>query len=214
MGGRESRRAVPGVPPLRRVRGRHARRVEVPRLTRRSRSGGVDMGRSACYHLRMSRLRGTLAAVSVAACALAGATVGNAASGCPATPTDGFGPFGRGSPPVRASIGKGHVLSGVILSAVNCRPIPRARVELWQANGRGRYVRATSGTVPLRRPVSGLVRGRPAAHPHSRRRPCARGAPLPLPARPRRPPRIGSAGAPAPRGLALPPAPAATAMPG
>jgi protocatechuate 3,4-dioxygenase beta subunit len=105
------------------------------------------MGRSACYHLRMSRLRGTLAAVSVAACALAGATVGNAASGCPATPTDGFGPFGRGSPPVRASIGKGHVLSGVILSAVNCRPIPRARVELWQANGRGRYVRATSGTV-------------------------------------------------------------------
>ena len=61
--------------------------------------------------------------------------------------SDGFGPFGRGSPPVRASIGKGHVLSGVILSTLNCKPIRGARVELWQANAKGRYVRATSATV-------------------------------------------------------------------
>lgn len=103
--------------------------------------------RSACYDFPMSRQRGALAAVVVTVCVLAGAAVGNAAPGCAATPTDGFGPFGRGSPPVRASIGKGHVLSGVVLSVVNCGPIPRARVELWQANGKGRYVRATSGTV-------------------------------------------------------------------
>ena len=43
-------------------------------------------------------------------CALVAAATGSAASGCPATIPDGFGPFGRGSPPVRASIGKGHVL--------------------------------------------------------------------------------------------------------
>jgi protocatechuate 3,4-dioxygenase beta subunit len=60
---------------------------------------------------------------------------------------DAFGPFGRGSPPVRASIGKGHVLTGVVLSALDCRPVRGARVELWQANTKGRYVRATSATV-------------------------------------------------------------------
>ena len=95
----------------------------------------------------MSRLRGPFAAVIVVACAVTAAAAANAAPGCPATLADGFGPFGRGSPPVRASIGKGHVLSGVVLSALNCRPIPRARVELWQSNAKGRYVRATSGTV-------------------------------------------------------------------
>jgi protocatechuate 3,4-dioxygenase beta subunit len=91
-------------------------------------------------------LRGALAAfVSAWALGLAGTAAG--APGCAPTPADGFGPFGRGSPPVRASIGKGHVLTGVILSALNCKPIARARVELWQANAKGRYVRATSATV-------------------------------------------------------------------
>ena len=39
------------------------------------------------------------------------------------------------------------MLTGVILSALDCRPIRGARVELWQANAKGRYVRATSATV-------------------------------------------------------------------
>ncbi len=100
------------------------------------------------YHFRMSRLPGGIAAVLVSTFALAGAAgTAAAAPGCPATVSDGFGPFGRGSPPVRASIGKGHVLSGVILSTLNCKPIRGARVELWQANAKGRYVRATSATV-------------------------------------------------------------------
>lgn len=60
---------------------------------------------------------------------------------------DAFGPFGRGSPPVRSSIGKGHVLTGVVLSSIDCKPIRGARVELWQANAKGRYVRALSATV-------------------------------------------------------------------
>ena len=95
----------------------------------------------------MRRLRGALATVVVSMCMLAAAATGSAASGCPATIPDGFGPFGRGSPPVRASIGKGHVLAGVVLSSLSCKPIRGARVELWQANAKGKYVRATSGTV-------------------------------------------------------------------
>lgn len=39
------------------------------------------------------------------------------------------------------------MLSGVILSALNCKPIRGARVELWQSNAKGLYVRAMSATV-------------------------------------------------------------------
>lgn len=95
----------------------------------------------------MSWLRGALAAVVVTACTAVATAVAAAAPGCPATTPDGFGPFGRGSPPLRASIGKGHVLTGVILSSLDCKPIAGARVELWQSNARGRYVRALSATV-------------------------------------------------------------------
>ena len=91
--------------------------------------------------------RGALAAVVLTTCVLLVPTPGGAAPGCPATIPDGFGPFGRGSPPMRASIGRGHVLSGVVLSSLNCRPLRGARVELWQANAKGKYVRATSATV-------------------------------------------------------------------
>jgi protocatechuate 3,4-dioxygenase beta subunit len=59
---------------------------------------------------------------------------------------DGAGPFGRGAPPRRASIGKGHVLTGVVLS-VDCRPLAKAQVHLWQVNKLGVYTRATSATV-------------------------------------------------------------------
>jgi protocatechuate 3,4-dioxygenase beta subunit len=95
----------------------------------------------------MSWLRGAVAAVVVTTCVLAAAATGAAAPGCPATIPDGFGPFGRGTPPMRASIGKGHVLTGIVLSSLNCRPLRGARVELWQANAKGKYVRATSATV-------------------------------------------------------------------
>ena len=95
----------------------------------------------------MPRLRGVLVVCVVALSAVVAAGTGVGAAGCPATIPDGFGPFGRGSPPMRASIGKGHVLTGVVLSSLNCKPLRRARVELWQANARGKYVRASSGTV-------------------------------------------------------------------
>ena len=71
----------------------------------------------------------------------------SAATPCASSIPDGFGPFGKGMPPVRAKIGTGHVLTGVVLSSRDCKPIRRARVELWQANKQGRYVRAGSATV-------------------------------------------------------------------
>jgi protocatechuate 3,4-dioxygenase beta subunit len=94
----------------------------------------------------MGRLCATLLASIVALAAVAAAPAA-ATPGCSATLQDGFGPFGRGSPPIRSSIGKGHVLTGVVLSVVGCKPLAGARVELWQANAKGRYVRALSGTV-------------------------------------------------------------------
>jgi protocatechuate 3,4-dioxygenase beta subunit len=79
--------------------------------------------------------------------ALAIAGPAPAAQTCSPTLGDGFGPFGRGIPPVRAKLGTGHVLTGVIVSAVGCTPLRRARVELWQAGSNGRYTKATSATV-------------------------------------------------------------------
>jgi protocatechuate 3,4-dioxygenase beta subunit len=70
-----------------------------------------------------------------------------AAPGCAPTLDDGAGPFGRGAPPRRAKIGTGHVLTGVVLSSVDCSPIAGARIHLWQANRRGEYLRARSATV-------------------------------------------------------------------
>jgi protocatechuate 3,4-dioxygenase beta subunit len=66
---------------------------------------------------------------------------------CRPTPPDAAGPFGRGAPPLRAKIGTGHVLTGVVLSAIDCRPIRGAQVQLWQSNRNGRYTTRTSGTV-------------------------------------------------------------------
>jgi Dioxygenase len=91
---------------------------------------------------------GRLALLVAAACALAAQVGGaTAANACRPTIPDAAGPFGRGMPPLRATIGSGHVLTGVVLSALDCRPLRRARVELWQASRSGRYTRATSGTV-------------------------------------------------------------------
>jgi protocatechuate 3,4-dioxygenase beta subunit len=123
----------------------------------------------------MSPLRGALVVALVALGGLVATTAATAAAGCPATVSDGFGPFGRGSPPVRASIGKGHVLTGVILSSLDCRPIPGARVEFWQSNRNGSYVRALSATVLADRngrfrfegPYPASYEGRPA-HIHLR----------------------------------------------
>ena len=88
-----------------------------------------------------------LLAVLLAAAASVGVAPAAPAAACRPTPDDGFGPFGQGLPPLRARTGTGHVLTGVVLSAIDCKPVPSALVQLWQANRRGVYVRALSATV-------------------------------------------------------------------
>jgi len=87
------------------------------------------------------------AALALAVLVAGGVASAPAAPGCPPTLDDGAGPFGRGAPPRRAKIGTGHVLTGVVLSTVDCKPIAGARIHLWQANRRGEYLRSGSATV-------------------------------------------------------------------
>jgi protocatechuate 3,4-dioxygenase beta subunit len=95
----------------------------------------------------MPRWRWAPVFVSSVVVVLVTAVSAPAASSCSPTLGDGFGPFGRGIPPVRAKFGTGHVLTGVVVSALGCVPLSRARVEVWQAGRNGRYRRATSATV-------------------------------------------------------------------
>jgi protocatechuate 3,4-dioxygenase beta subunit len=39
------------------------------------------------------------------------------------------------------------VLTGVVLSALGCRPLAGAQVQFWQSDRKGRYTRALSATV-------------------------------------------------------------------
>src|SRR5207237_6948874 len=93
----------------------------------------------------VKRLALVFVVASVAVPAASAAPSGSAR--CQATPQDAFGPFGRGVPSLRKRIGIGHVLTGVVLSALDCRPIPGAQVQFWQSNSRGVYTQRLSGTV-------------------------------------------------------------------
>jgi protocatechuate 3,4-dioxygenase beta subunit len=106
----------------------------------------------------------------VAVCSAA--SVGAApAARCALTPNDSGGPD-RGTAPLRAKIGTGHVLTGVVLSP-SCLPIVGARVSFWQSNARGVYTAAGRGAVRTNRsgrfrfegPMPKAYAGR-AAHIH------------------------------------------------
>jgi protocatechuate 3,4-dioxygenase beta subunit len=66
---------------------------------------------------------------------------------CVPTRPDALGPFYRPGAPVRASVGRGYVLSGRVLGAPDCRPVPGARLEFWLAGPDGRYGDAYRATV-------------------------------------------------------------------
>jgi protocatechuate 3,4-dioxygenase beta subunit len=114
------------------------------------------------------RVLAAVAAVSLLA--TAGASAARAAShaSCTPTPSDGGGPD-RGTPPLRARIGTGHVLTGIVLSP-DCKPVARARVSFWQAGRGGRYTPAGQGSVLTNRagrfrfegPMPPPYEGRPA----------------------------------------------------
>jgi len=66
---------------------------------------------------------------------------------CKPTQPDMLGPFYEPGAPVRTSVGSGYVLSGAVLGAEECEPIPKARIEFWLANPRGEYDDAHRATV-------------------------------------------------------------------
>lgn len=66
---------------------------------------------------------------------------------CRPTPEDALGPFYTPNAPVRASVGKGYVLQGVVKSAKDCAPLAGARIEFWLAGPGGDYDDAHRATV-------------------------------------------------------------------
>jgi protocatechuate 3,4-dioxygenase beta subunit len=70
-----------------------------------------------------------------------------AAAPCGATRADQLGPFYVPNAPVRAKVGTGHVLTGVVRSTRTCRPLARARIELWLAGPEGDYGPAWRATL-------------------------------------------------------------------
>jgi protocatechuate 3,4-dioxygenase beta subunit len=58
---------------------------------------------------------------------------------CTPTAPDADGPFYRPGAPVRNQIGTGYLLMGEVRSAVDCRPIGGARLEIWMTGPDGNY---------------------------------------------------------------------------
>jgi len=66
---------------------------------------------------------------------------------CQPTSYDEIGPFYQPGAPVRDTVGEGYLLSGQVLSATGCRPLPNSRLEFWLVNPEGRYDDAHRATV-------------------------------------------------------------------
>lgn len=66
---------------------------------------------------------------------------------CKPTQPDMLGPFYEPGAPARTIVGNGYVLSGRVLAAAECKPIPNAKIEFWLANPRGDYDDAHRATV-------------------------------------------------------------------
>ena len=81
--------------------------------------------------------------MAVVAAVSAGAA--SAQTTCAPTRNSGGGPGGA-PPPLRAKIGTGHVLTGIVLSPA-CTPFRGARVSFRQANAKGVYLPAGTGAV-------------------------------------------------------------------
>ena len=55
----------------------------------------------------------------------------NPSSSCKPTLDDGVSPSYKQDAPERIVVGQGHVVTGVVLSSVDCKPIPNATLEFW-----------------------------------------------------------------------------------
>ena len=58
---------------------------------------------------------------------------------CQPTKPDGLGPFYKAGAPVRASVGRGYIVSGVVRSSNDCSPVRGAQIEFWLAGADGKY---------------------------------------------------------------------------
>jgi protocatechuate 3,4-dioxygenase beta subunit len=83
----------------------------------------------------------------LAAVLMLGVSVRSEAARCTPTRPDALGPFYKPGAPARSRVGSGYVLSGRVVAAATCRPISRARIELWLANRRGEYDDAHRATL-------------------------------------------------------------------
>jgi protocatechuate 3,4-dioxygenase beta subunit len=75
------------------------------------------------------------------------AAAGGGPANCKPTQPDMLGPFYEPGAPVRSSVGSGYVLSGSVLTAEECQPIPNAKIDFWLANPRGDYDDAHRATL-------------------------------------------------------------------
>jgi len=58
---------------------------------------------------------------------------------CMPTRADADGPFYRPGAPERNKVGSGYILSGKVLAAADCAPLPGAKIEIWLNGPDGRY---------------------------------------------------------------------------
>jgi protocatechuate 3,4-dioxygenase beta subunit len=65
---------------------------------------------------------------------------------CTPTMADDLSPSYRPGAPVRAVVGRGHVLSGIVQSGRDCAPIAGARLELWPEAPGGDHPEASRAT--------------------------------------------------------------------
>jgi len=77
---------------------------------------------------------------------LGGPALGATALTCTPTAPDMLGPFYAPNAPMRASVGSGYILKGIVQS-VDCSPVPGAKIELWLAGPNGQYDDAHRATI-------------------------------------------------------------------
>ena len=66
---------------------------------------------------------------------------------CEPTQPDMLGPYYVPGAPMRTSVDTGYVVSGEVLSADGCEPIPGAQIEFWLADSQGNYDDAHRATM-------------------------------------------------------------------
>lgn len=68
---------------------------------------------------------------------------------CEPTRADSEGPFYKPGVPERTSTGEGLAVSGRLLGAPDCRPLPGGRIEWWHADPSGNYDDAHRGSMKV-----------------------------------------------------------------